>query len=415
MGKKLERTVHDEDSLDRLGKFNVALLLVVSITSVGVLLRWYPPFEPAEVWGDHVFYWAQANSWLGVADPLNLSNTTETFLQRYYTTYYYSPLNGLDGQPPYVYRPLVPVAAGILGHLLGLEQSFLAISTLSLVLLSLLCGLSVQRLTKSRLASMTAALAAIWLPGLGIIASQYALVEVETLTLVSLTIYLVISRRIKTAILIAAVVGPLLRETLSLWATTIVLVAVLTYGRQWLRWLPLAVLIPLSEFALLRILISVPEPPLLSELFVLENPLSAVYSFTNAYGLVGVVLLGLLTPRAYGYVVALLPIAASIFVVNSSVVSAGDRLWLTLWPALLIFGIASMWDTLQEPRVRASWVVLTAVTFMLPQSAWLGLTTRQVLWLIPLLLLAWVFLALGLPRLRVKPARDQLKSEVQTN
>jgi len=325
------------------------------------------PFILGDQWGDHIFYWGQADTWLRLSSPMALSTETQQNLEAFRISYYYDADNGLSLQPPYVYRVFVPLLAGSLGHLVGLGTSFSVVHFVSLTVFLLAVGLSIHQLTRSTLWSslgMFLSLAAI--PMLTNLIRFPGLVEIPSLALTALAVYFT-TRGTYAVALGVAVLASLTKETLTLLGLSIAIYAILREHKV-RYWLVLVGLLPIALQLGMRILVTVPSPPSTAELFVPGNPFEAIFTFVAAFGLVSPLIVGLLTRYARLWILAFTPLFLSIAVVTTSVVAGGARIWLTVWPLIVIIGLAGLWHWARTIVVRAALVILLLTGTLLAQG-----------------------------------------------
>lgn len=310
---------------------------VVSLLATLGMFIAYPAIDPATGWNDHYFYWGQANTWFGLNQPLQLSPDVQALLDKYRVDYYYEVANGESLQPPYVYRPAVPVLAGIVGIAVPLWLAFLGIAVTSFLILGIASGLAVHRLTSSLTASGVAALLAVIAPGLGTFSRFYAMVDVTAIAVTAAVIAFTVFRRWTWALVLAALVAPLVKETSVALAAFVALVMWLQGERGVLKWVAAA--FPFAMLIGLRLLIQVPAPPDLNELYVPGSPYEGGHTFIEAFGFAFPLVIGLAASKVRVFMLASVPVIVTLLIVNSSVVATGERIWLAFWPFLVIFGL----------------------------------------------------------------------------
>jgi hypothetical protein len=334
-------------------------LIALSAFSTFVLMIWVDTMDPNLVCCDHLFYRAQAVAWTGIDAPYALEVPPRSGLNEVYEFYLYERENGLTNQPPYSYRILVPLIAGILSLIFRFEidLSFFIVNALSLFGFALASGLSVWTLTRSRSASIAAVFASIGLPAVGLMyAYDYMLVDVTSLTVVATVLFLIARNQILAALLIAAFIGPLVKETLVALALCVVVYSVLTGSSRLVYWI--LGLVPLVLQGLLRLVIEVPSPPSIGQLFAPGDPYLFLMSAAASFAIVSFLVLGMFMPMNRQLAVSFLPLFVFLAVVTSSTTSDGARIWLTFWPIVLVLGICGLWNWSAETLWWPTWLVI---------------------------------------------------------
>lgn len=373
----------------------VTVLAFISVSSLIVHVYFYPLGDPSATWGDHYWYWTQANGWLGVGEPLVLQSQAQAYLDSLYGTVSYADrANDPAFQPPYVYRPLVSIAAGSLGHITGIKGAFLLLAVLSALALSFFAGLAVLKFTGSLMFAVLAACIALWLPtdDMKYIIVNFASVDIEALAVVAGVVALLAFRKFTAAIIVAAVAAPLIRETLLPLAFCVAIYALLNGQRKVLLYV-MAVL-PLIIFGLLRALVPVAAPMPLSDIVEFGNPLAALYLFIDAFGIMYLLVVGMfsLGARVREMSIAFFPFAVFLFVVLSSVLSV-SRHWLVFWPVILIIGTYGLAQFGASNWLRVAGAVVVAATVVGAQFVPLGLSSRDVVWVLLGIGCVWLFAA----------------------
>lgn len=364
-------------------------MFFVSAFAVFMIFTPNKPLDPGATWNDHVFYWGQANHWLSLEQPLTLDLDTSALLYKFQHTYYYDAANGVSEQPPYVYRPLVPLLAGVLGKFMPLGWAFLAITAASLLVTGFSCGWAVYRLSGRISAASLAIITVLWVPGVGYFTQFFALVDPASLAVVSVCLALLSSNRIKWALLLAVIVGPLVKETLLPLGLVVVLWAFITGTK--VRWWWCVALMPFFIQAALRLVIHVPSPPALGEMFVIGHPVLAIHTFLDAFAVVLVLVFGMLNQKVRPLVVATLPLVGWLIVINSSTVAAGSRIWLTYLPVLVVCGVAGGAISLDRSWwASTSWQILIVVSIGIGEAVSIALLPRYTITALVLLQLAWI-------------------------
>jgi len=346
----------------------------------------YPAIDPATGWNDHYFYWGQANAWFGLNQPLMLTSEVQDLLDRYRIDYYYDIANGDSQQPPYVYRIGVPFLAGLLGTVMSLGTAFLAISITSFVILGLSAAVAVRELSNSTQLALIAIPIAIFAPGFAKFTRFFAMVDLPSIALVAVTLALVVVRRYYPALLIASIIAPLVKETSIALAFFAAAFMWLQGDRGWAKWF--FALLPIPLILTLRALTPVPSPPATSELFIAASPFESIFTFIGAFGFALPLIAGMLSPSVRQLLVASLPVIMSLIVVTSSVVAAGQRIWLTLWPFVVVLGLRGL-QLMAKTRQQAILLVGVALLGLgLANLVQLGFADRFIMTI-------WLLVAIG--------------------
>ncbi len=335
------------------------ILFLLSITAVSFIAIVVEPFNPDFTCCDHLYYRGQAEFWGGLG-PANMSdipnsNVIWSIVQNQET--YYEFANGLTAQPPYVFRPLVPILAGLIGHLTGLNTAFYLITFVSIALIGYLTGLTTHRLSGNLWLSASVAVGASLLPEAGSRRLEnYMLVEATSLAIVAAVLYLVVSKRWVTAAIVTGIVAPLTKETLVTLALCVAIAAFLCGVRyRWLWILPIA---PVIVQGLLRVLISVPIPPPILEMFIPGDQIRPAVTLMTSFVAVSFLFYGLVSQRLRITLVAFTPLFLLLIVITSSIVADSLRIWLTVWPVVLVLGAVGLHAFLRESPTRFLWIPL---------------------------------------------------------
>ena len=363
------------------------IILSVSFFSVALLHVVVPSFDPETFCCDHLFYRAQAVSWTGLDLPQYLEPPPGNPVVEAYSGNYWDPTNGLASQPPYVYRPAVPLLAGLLGHLVGIDAAFRIVNAVALFAAAVFTGLAVRTLSLRLSTALLGSMLVVLHPQMVSFVYQYMLVDSASLAIVALTLFLTVKRSFFSAVLIASVIAPLIRETLIPLGLGVSLYALfLSKGR--VVYVLIALAAPLVQF-LLRIVIAVPSPPGTGELFDPNYGPAFGYqsltAFITAFGFASVLGLGVMARSVRPLLLAFVPWIAFLFVITSSQLTDGLRVWTVLWPLIVVLGIAGWKEWLGYSRLWWGWAV-----FVLSQCAVAALSYWDV---IPL---GWNSLMLGL-------------------
>jgi len=367
----------------------------------------FPPLDPRSAWNDHFFYWGQANTWFGLNQPLRITSEVQGLLDLYRIEYYYEKANGTSQQPPYVYRVGVPLLAGLLGLALSLSSAFFVITISSFVLLGIASGWAAYRLSRSISVAALASVLSITAPGLSDFTRFYAMVDVPAMAITAVVLALLVCGRYSWALGVAGFIAPLVKETSIGLALMVALYMWLQGKGGWGKWIIATVPFVLS--GVLRMLVPVPAPPSLSELFVAGSPYESGLTFVEAFGFAFVLVIGILAPTVRSFTIASTPVFLSLIVVNSSVVASGPRIWLTVWPLLVVLGLCGWATSVTDKSLRCSVLVSTLLGVILANAVLLGNVDRIALsvWLtITVALIAW--------RLGVAQRRQQRAPQLQS-
>lgn len=319
-------------------------VLMVSLATVTALHLFVPAFDPETFCCDHLFYRAQAVEWMGLDNPNYLSIPPGNSAITGYDAGYWNAANGLTSQPPYVYRPGVPLVAGLLGHVFGVNAGFQILNAVGLFVLSLFTSLAVASLSRRLTAALVAAVLVVVHPQMISFVYNYMMVDTATLAVVAVTLYLMVSNRLVAAAAVAAVIGPLVRETLVSLALVVAIYALVRGRSRLILWI-LAAVGPLIQL-LLRLLVPVPAPPGLGEIFNADfGPaygFQAATSFILAFGVASILAVGVIARSSRVLLVAFGPLIGLLLIVNSSQVTDGLRVWMALWPVIIVLGLTGL-------------------------------------------------------------------------
>lgn len=324
-----------------------------------VLALLVEPFDPDLYCCDHLYYRGQAQSWSG----LGAVNLSEIPLENRFwgvianEETYYQLSNGLTAQPPYVFRPLVPLLAGLLGHLVGINVAFYLVTAISLLLLGYFSGLAVSKLSGSIGLGIAVAMGALLFPEVGrAFFYNYMLVDAASLAVVAAVLYLIVTRRWMAASIVAAIIAPLTKETLVTLALTVTIAAFLSGVRN--RWLWVLPVFPILVQGALRISLNVPSPPPLNELFILGGQTRPAETMVAAFVGVSFLFYGLVSQRIRLTFVSFTPVIALLVVITSSSAADSPRIWLTIWPVVLVLGAVGLYMFLKVSPIRYLWMPL---------------------------------------------------------
>ena len=368
-------------------------ILVVSLATVTALHLFVPAFDPETFCCDHLFYRAQAVEWMGLDNPNYLVIPPGNPAIEIYNDGYWDSANGLTNQPPYVYRPGVPIAAGLLGHLTGVDAGFRILNAFGLFVLSLFAGLAVASMSKRLSAALVAAVLVVVHPQMISFVYNYMMVDTATLAVVAVTLYLMVTNRLVAAAGIAAVIGPLVRETLVPLALVVAIYALIRGRSRLILWI-LAAVGPVIQL-MLRLLIPVPAPPGLGEIFNADfGPaygFQAATSFILAFGVASVLAVGVIARSSRLLLVAFSPLVGLLLIVNSSQVTDGLRVWMALWPVIIALGLTGLQTVCT--RSWQWWTALVIVTAQCVLGAFAYWAILPLTWNAALLVVGFAFLS----------------------
>lgn len=342
----------------------VASIFLVSVATVTALHIFVPAFNPETFCCDHLFYRAQAVQWAGLDEPSYLVIPPGNSAVEGYGAGYWNEANGLTSQPPYVFRPAVPMLAGLLGNLFGVDAAFRILNAVGLFALSFFTGLAVNALSRRLSAALLASVLAVVHPQMISFVYNYMMVDTATLAVVAVTIYLMAKKRFTAAALLAGLVGPLVRETLVPLALVVAIYALLKGQSRLILWL-LAAIGPAVQL-LLRMAIPVPAPPGLGEIFDADfGPaygFQGATSFILAFGVASVLAVGIIARSSRLLLISFSPLIVLLLIVNSSQVTDGLRVWMALWPVILVLGLTGL-----QSVCSRSWQWWTAIGIVTAQ------------------------------------------------
>lgn len=367
-------------------------ILVVSLATVTALHLFVPAFDPETFCCDHLFYRAQAVEWMSLDNPNYLSIPPGNSAITGYDAGYWNAANGLTSQPPYVYRPGVPLVAGLLGHILGVNAGFQILNAVGLFVLSLFTGLAVASLSRRLTAALVAAVLVVVHPQMISFVYNYMMVDTATLAVVAVTLYLMVSNRLVAAATVATVIGPLVRETLVSLALVVAIYALVRGRSRVILWI-LAAVGPLIQL-LLRLFIPVPAPPGLGEIFNADfGPaygFQAATSFILAFGVASVLAVGVIARSSRVLLVVFGPLIGLLLLVNSSQVTDGLRVWMALWPVIIVLGLTGLQTVCA--RSWQWWTALGIVSAQCVLGAFAYWAILPLTWNTALLMVGFVFL-----------------------
>ena len=153
--------------------------------------------------------------------------------------------------------------------------------------------------------------------------------------------------------------------------------------------------LPIVILGALRLAIPVVSPPELAQLYSVTAPFVMYTAFLVAFGSVIFLLVGLIPPEHRGITVGFAPLAISIAVLTAASTVDGPRVWLTVWPVILVLGLAGLWRLPGATVFRYSWVALLVVSVVVGCALGVRTGSGVLLWaqtglalLAPVLLLA---------------------------
>src|SRR6266511_4273075 len=138
----------------------VVTLATLSVLTTGLIALLVHPFDPDRACCDHLFYRSMSYNLFKVTRPdLNVSPPGNPLPGLYGTSRFrsLSPLNGLNRQPPYVFRIVTPLLARSVAYAPGIDAAYYLISFLALAGAALFIGLSIFKLTGSEIPAMAGA------------------------------------------------------------------------------------------------------------------------------------------------------------------------------------------------------------------------------------------------------------------
>jgi len=269
---------------------------------------------------------------------------------------------------------------------MSLGTAFLAISITSLVILGLSAAVAVRQLSNSTQLALIAIPMAIFAPGFATFTRFFAMVDLPSIALVAVTLALVVVRRFYPALLIASIIAPLVKETSIALAFFAAAFMWLQGDRGWAKWF--FALLPIPLILTLRALTPVPSPPATSELFVAASPFESIFTFIGAFGFALPLITGMLSPSVRQLLVSSLPVIMSLIVITSSVVATGQRIWLTLWPFVVVLGLRGLQSMANSNRQIVLLVGIALLGIGLANVVQLGFVDR-------IIMTIWLLIAVG--------------------
>ena len=131
----------------------VVSLTIISVLLTGLIALLSHPWDPDSFCCDHLFYRSMSYNLFTVTRPdLNIPPPGNRLALVYEIPDYswLSPRNGLNRQPPYVYRVLTPLLARVIAYATSINAAYYLISFLGLVGASVFIGLAIYELTGSQ-------------------------------------------------------------------------------------------------------------------------------------------------------------------------------------------------------------------------------------------------------------------------
>jgi len=244
----------------------------------------------------------------------------------------------------------------------------------SFLTLGLSVALGVRTLTHSTILTLVSIPLAITPAGFGVYTRFYAMVDLPSIALVAWVIALTIRKYYVSALLLSAILAPLIKETTIGLASFVALVMWIRGNTGWLKWV--AAITPVFLLLAIRLVTPVPSPPLLSELYVQASPYQGVITLADTFGFAWPLAIGLLAVPIRLYFLATIPLFISLLVITSSVVTAADRIWLTLWPFLVIFGLSGLKGLFTRRSALLAYVAVSASGLLLSNLVVLGHINR---------------------------------------
>jgi hypothetical protein len=341
------------------------IILGVTVTTLAILAFFVEPFDPDIYCCDHLYYRGQAEFWsgLGAANVSDIPAANRFWGVIANQETYYELANGLTAQSPYVFRPLVPLLAGFLGHIVGINASFYIITLISLILLGYVSGLAVLKLSGSILLAVSVAVGVILVPDVsGGYLFDYMLVDVTSLALVALVLYLVVTRHWISAGIVSAIAAPLTKETLVTLALAVAIAAFLSGVRS--RWLWALPVIPILVQGVLRLSLPIPSPPPLTELFIPGDQIRPAVTLIMSFTAVSFLFYGLLSQKVRPTLIAFTPLFLLLIVITSSSAADSPRIWLTVWPVVAVLGAVGLHGFLQGSPTRFLWLPIPVLALV---------------------------------------------------
>jgi len=311
------------------------LFIFYALIIVFLLINNIDSMNPDLVCCDHLFYRAQAVSWLNLNELQYLKIPESNRLNEVYNFYYYDRVNALTNQPPYVYRIFIPLLAGIIGKIVGINLAFFIINAVSLFVIISCSSLITFYLTKSKLASLLAPLLLILVPEfLSFYIFDYMLVDLPAIAVFFLVTLLLITKNMTLAFWVSAILAPLIKETL-LPLTLVVLIFMALHRFAWRKYLIFSI-IPIIIQILLRLNFQVKDEPEIQEIYQFDSILTSPKGLFESFNILLLFFIFSYSKINRNLFLSLLPQFMFIFVITSSSVADGKRIWWTITPILIL-------------------------------------------------------------------------------
>jgi hypothetical protein len=311
------------------------LFIIYSLIIAFLLVNNIDSMNPDLICCDHLFYRAQAVSWLNLNELQYLKIPEGNRLNEVYDFYYYDRVNTLTNQPPYVYRIFIPLLAGIIGKMVEINLAFFIINVVSLIVIISCSSVITFCLTKSKLASLLAPVLLMLVPEfLSFYIFDYMLVDLPAIAVFFLVTLLLIKKNMNLAFWVSAIVAPLIKETL-LPLTLVVLIFMALHRLPWRRYLIFSI-IPIVIQILLRLNFQVKDEPEIQEIYQLDSILTAPKSLFDGFNLLILLFIFSYSKMNRNLFLSLLPQFIFIFMITSSSAADGKRIWWTITPLLIL-------------------------------------------------------------------------------
>ncbi|HET9017040.1 MAG TPA: hypothetical protein VFN57_15670 [Thermomicrobiaceae bacterium] len=319
-----------------------ALLVCSIVAVVGVALT-TTPFDPNAACCDHLFYRSMAYNLFTVTRPsLNApppGNSLPQWERQPAVARYMSPVNALNRQPPFIYRPVAPLVARLLAIPLGgIDRGFYALSLIGLIVAAYFLALAAWHLSGDIWPAVATIAAFVAIPTVARTnLFDYMLVDPLAFACLSVGVWAMLTRRDRL-FWVVALVGIFTKETQAFVIAAYLLQAAWERRLTWR--VGAAALVTGGLYGSYRLLLPVPVNTysLRTTFLGVPHPAVVLGVALGVFGVLGP--LAALRCRRVPFSLWLLPIVAGTFVIPLFAVNA-DRAYVFAFPFVLlaVFGV----------------------------------------------------------------------------
>jgi hypothetical protein len=184
----------------------LASLVIISVLLAGLVALLSHPFDPDAISGDHLFYRSMSYNLFAVTRPdLNVSAPSSGGQMW---------KDGLNRQPPYVYRVVTPLLARGIAYATGINTAYYLISFWALVGAAVFIGLAIYEMTGSQVPSVAGAILFLsnwWTARFNL--ADYMLTDPIAFFLNAIAVWALVRRK-RTLFFVVCAVGLLNKETM---------------------------------------------------------------------------------------------------------------------------------------------------------------------------------------------------------